>query len=175
MNALGFDHLARQCGGVSRRRALGLLGGALAGGLIAATGRQGSGLRAQESVPVGSPVPVPPAPPAACSYYILSGGPDVAAPLHVDDDLVVFINGVPIFEEHDNVPNIMPPIAFQAVPGDILTVVARDAVACGRKISALWLHCADGGDPRFLSGGRDDGCDPERPVHENFFRERWLI
>lgn len=34
-------------------------------------------------------------------------------PTQVDDDLIVLINGVPVFEDHDVTTNIMPPIAFQ--------------------------------------------------------------
>lgn len=156
-----------------------LLAASLAGGFVAVAGRGGSTLVALDD-PAATPVPpvdatAAPSDDGACTQFILAGGPSPSDPIQVDDDLTVYLNDTPIFQDSDGVTNIMPPFPFQAGEGDQLTVAARDAQACGRKIGALWLHCADGGDPRFLTGGQDDGCDPDRPVPENFYRESWRI
>ena len=122
----------------------------------------------------GRPPPVA-ALPTGCFYYVLSGGPALNDPIEIDDDLTVSLNGTPLLEDVDGVTNILDPIAFQAAPGDELTVTARDAQGPCRKIGALWLHCAIGGDPVRLTTGQDDGCDPARPVPEVFFTQTWVI
>lgn len=180
MNPEAFDRLARALGmAVSRRRALGLVGAAVGGGLLAGAGRGGSGLLAQESVSIATPVPVPTAPVEVpmnqCTDFVLSGGPSVDDPIAVDDDLTVYLNDHEIFQDHDGTISILPPIPFQADNGDRLTVVARDVAACGRSIGPLWLHCADGAGSRFLTGGTDDGCIEDSPVPANFYRESWRI
>jgi len=109
-----------------------------------------------------------------CEQWLLAGGPSPFDPIHVDDDLAVLLNDQTIFEDADNLTNILAPLPFGAKNGDQLTVVARDVGSC-RKIGALWLHCAAGGEPRFLTAGFDDGCDPERVAPENFYRESWRI
>ena len=155
MDTRTFDALARATAGLSRRRALGLLAAALAGALAAP--------RRVAALPTG------------CFYYVLSGGPALNDPIEIDDDLTVSLNGTPLLEDVDGVTNILEPIVFQAAPGDELTVTARDAQGPCRKIGALWLHCAIGGDPVRLTTGQDDGCDPARPVPDVFFTQTWVI
>ena len=179
MNASAFDDLAQACAAASRRRALKLAAATLFGGLAAAAARRGSTLVAQEGAPAATPVAEVPLDPAvdsgACTEFLLSGGSSPGDPIQVDDDLTVYLNDNVIFHDGDGSTNVMPPLPFQAVAGDQLTVVARDATACGRKIGALWLHCSGGGEARFLTGGVDDGCDEGRPAPENFFREAGRI
>jgi hypothetical protein len=191
MDAFNIEQLARACAGVSRRRAIGLVGLTLLTGLVPAAVRRGAAAGAQSATPVGTPAgepagepaPIatqPPPPPTAasvpegyCTQFVLSGGPTPADPIHVDDDLVVFVNDLPIFQDRDGGANVLPPIAFQASPGDRLTIAARDVQPCGRKVGALWLHCAQGGEPRFLTAGEDTGCNPDRELPHTFFRESW--
>ena len=199
MNASTFDDLTQACAVASRRRALKLAVAALVGGLAAGAAGRGGTLVAQEEGAVGTPVAVAPAgeapveeaPPAeepvaeappeappepgVCTRFVLAGGPAPGDPIHVDDDLTVLLNGAPILADGDGGTNILPPFPFQAQAGDQLTIAARDVTACGRKIGALWLHCADGGEPRFLTGGQDDGCDEDRRVPDVFYRESWHI
>jgi hypothetical protein len=183
MDAPKLANVAPVSASASRRRVVKLLVAGLAGGMVLTAGRRGATLVAQEAIPAGSPVPQPPSAPApapaavpsTCTNYVLSGGPSPGDPIHVDDDLTVLVNDAPIFVDRDGELNVFAPIHFQATPGDQLTVVARDAATCGRKIGALWLHCADGGEPRFLTGGQDLGCNPDRLVPENFYRESWRI
>ena len=178
MDAPVFDTVTRAYARASRRHAIKLLAASLAGGLAVAAGRRNASLVAQDDMPAATPVPQPPPAPASsatCTHYVLSGGPTPADPIHVDDDLSILLNDAPIFTDRDGQPNVLAPVHFQATSGDQLTVVARDAAACGRKIEALWLHCADGGEPRFLTGGQNLGCDLDRPVPENFYRESWRI
>jgi hypothetical protein len=197
-DAFEFERLARAGAGVSRRRALGVVALAIAGGFaVPAIGRNGpagaqtappagspvadasgeSGVgTAEPTVPAVAPTPAVPAVPAGyCTQFVLAGGPTPADPIHVDDDLVVFVNDLPIFQDRDGGANVLPPVVFQASPGDKLTIVARDVQACGRKIGPLWLHCAQGGEPRFLTAGEDTGCNPERELPRTFYRESWEL
>ena len=94
-----------------------------------------------------------------CTEWILSGGEDPAAPIGVDDDLRVDLNGDTIFNDNSNAASIIPPIVFAAEVGDELRVVARDEQQPCRSLSALWLHCSpDSGLSRQLFAGVDDGC-----------------
>jgi hypothetical protein len=193
MDAYTIDRLARRCAGLSRRRALGLFALAIAGGVAVPVARRGGPVGAQPATPVSSPAvdpPVeptpqptePPPPPTVpsvpsgyCTQFVLAGGPTPADPIHVDDDLIVFINDLPIFQDRDGAAGVLAPVVFQASPGDELTVVGRDVQPCGRKIGPLWLHCAQGGEPRFLTAGEDTGCNPDRELPRNFYRESWEI
>lgn len=126
----------------------------------------------EADLPVNPAAPTPE--PGTCTGFVLAGGPDATEPIHVDDDLLL-LNDAPIFVDEDGGTNVLAPIPFQAAAGDRLTVVARDTAACGRQIGALWLHCADGGEPRFLSAGQNLGCDEAAQVPENFYRDSWWI
>jgi hypothetical protein len=188
-----FDELARSLGRPApRRRLLALLGASAAGGLAVSTLRSGLPVAGQELAPAspatpvvddagaldgvsaGAEGPVDAVDLQVCEQWLLAGGPVSTDPIHVDDDLTVYVNDHAIFEDADGLTNIFAPIPFGAKNGDQLTVAARDLGSC-RKISALWLHCAAGGEPRFLTAGFDDGCDPERGAPENFYRESWRI
>lgn len=172
-------------GRACRRRTLALVGAAVAAGLGAPLLRRGSPAGGQEAAPAtpvvaadtGAEGPVAEAEAydlRTCEQWLLAGGPAPSDPIEVDDDLTVYLNDRPIFEDADGTTNIFSPLPFGASNGDQLTVVARDQGSC-RKISALWLHCTTGGEPRFLTGGFDDGCDPDRAAPENFYRESWRI
>jgi len=190
MNPRAFDELARSTAGRgSRRRLLALFGAAAAGGLALPLTRQANPARSQDVSAPATPVvddsgaggsgeePVAVDPDfniRRCDQWILSGGPSPSDPIHIDDELTVLLNEDPIFEDRDGTANVLPALPFGAQHGDQLTVVARDLGSC-RKIGPLWLHCAQGGEARFLSGGFDQGCDPERPAPDNFYRESWRI
>lgn len=187
-----FDGLARSVQKrLPRRRGLLLLGAGAAGALLGSLSRERTTVRSQEPFPA-TPVSVETGGAAeeatatepiddgeafdvrTCEQWILSGGVSPADPIHVDDDLTVLLNDQVIFGDADGSTNIFAPIPFGAKNGDQLTAVARDQGSC-RKIGALWLHCAAGGEARFLTAGFDDGCDPDRAAPENFYREAWRI
>jgi hypothetical protein len=169
MNASTFDALARGAAGLSRRRALGLLAAALAGaaGLTAPSRRAATQTAATP--------PSLPTIPFGCPYYVLSGGPRLTDPFEIDDDLTVTLNDTPLLADVDGVTNILDSIAFQAAPGDRLTITATDVQGPCRKVGAIWLHCALGDNTRRLTPGQDDGCDPARAVPAVFFAETWRI
>lgn len=192
MHPEAFDDLTRSLRGrASRRGVLGSLGALSIGGVALPALRRGMTVRGQEVLP-GTPIAVDSGgaatdgivdEPAAdqspydvrlCEQWILSGGVSPVDPIHIDDDLTLYLNDHAIFEDADGLTNIFDPIPFGAKNGDQLTAVARDQGSC-RKIGALWLHCAFGGEPRFLTGGIDDGCDPVRAAPANFYRESWRI
>lgn len=188
MDPVAFDAIARSfTERTPRRRALSIFGAAVAAGLGAPLLRRGIPADGQETI-AATPViatdtdagTVDPPTEAGlddlrtCEQWLLTGGPSLDTPIEVDDDLTVYLNDHPIFEDADGTTNIFSQLPFGARNGDQLTVVARDQGSC-RKIGALWLHCVTGGEPRFLTGGLDDGCDPDRAAPENFYRESWRI
>ncbi len=186
MDPVTFDAIVRSLAGrTTRRRSLSLVAVAAAagfGGPLLRRGRPAGGQEVPPATPVidtavgadAAPADAEPYDVRRCEQWLLSGGPSPDDPIQVDDDLTLYLNDQTIFEDADGTTNIFAPFPFGARDGDQLTVVARDQGSC-RKIGALWLHCVEGGEPRFLTGGRDDGCDPDRAAPENFYRESWRI
>jgi hypothetical protein len=109
-----------------------------------------------------------------CEEWILSGGEDPAALIHVDDDLRVDLNGDTIFNDQDTFADQHPPIAFAAAVGDELRVVATDKQPPCRSLSPLWLHCPASGLSRQLFAGIDDGC-AGNPVPDDFVDETFTV
>ena len=185
MQGTAFDGVSRDFGQVSTRRSFfRLLGGAAAVGTLAAVG-MGEGGKAKKKpgkvticdqgqvrkvakrgwqnqfpgATLGACPVVDPPPPARCTQWILSGGPDRTTPIGVDDDLRVTVNGTPI--PSDAKPQIaenISPVGFTANAGDQLAVTAFDANPACRAVSPLWLHCATTGQKKQLSAGQNDGC-----------------
>jgi hypothetical protein len=105
--------------------------------------------------------------PAACTSWILSGGPDQGDRILVDDDLIIdhYIQGsgpFELFHERDKKASSVPAISFRAQVGDTLRVGAYDAQTSCRSLSPLWLHCATTGQKRQIFAGNNDGCAPGR-------------
>jgi hypothetical protein len=100
--------------------------------------------------------------PAACSSWILSGGPDRTTPISVDDDLQIMVNGVAVLNDTNGKAENITPVAFTAQIGQSLGVIARDANPACRSLSPLWLHCATSTQKRQLFAGNNDGCAPGR-------------
>jgi len=72
--------------------------------------------------------------------YVVSGGPTPYHYFHVDDDVTISINGVPVFVDTDGSQDHHAPAPFFAAPGDELRVTATDAQWCTKAIVALHLH-----------------------------------
>ncbi len=77
----------------------------------------------------------------------LTGGPGLTAEISVDDDIIVYLNGTPVFADsdlHDESRygyGAWPPIIFSARNGDVLRVVATNTATSGcRDLSPLYLH-----------------------------------
>ena len=156
MDSERFDAITRRlAAGASRRGALRLLAGALAGGL-SAVARPGTSL----------------AYPGTCRRFVLSGGPLPDDEIFVDDDLTVRLNGDPIFVDGDGSANYLEPIRFAARAGDQLRIVAADAQPSCRGLGTLYLHCRTGGKARKLSD-RVDVCNDQPPGV--FFNKRYVI
>jgi hypothetical protein len=78
--------------------------------------------------------------------YVLSGGPSDKDKLWVDDDLVVLLNGNPVFnDDNEHSDENLPPVKFSANRGDKLRIVARDVVTGCRSRSPLFLHSESDG------------------------------
>lgn len=149
-----FDAVTRRLAeGSSRRRALRLLGGAVAAALVG--GRAAAGTDAQVPREARG---------ARCRDFVLSGGPLADEPIEVDDNLFVYVNRELVFGDRADRAGAVPPIAFGARRGDKLKIVARDVVAPCRQLDPLFLHCATGGAPRRLFRGVAQECDNEDAV-----------
>jgi hypothetical protein len=162
MDGSRFDELARTLVGRSTRRTtMKAAGGIVAGGIMTALGFGKS--RAYND---------------KCERFILSGGNKPTKVIDVDDDLAVYLNGERIFNDHDGIIGInlepIDPIKFRAQVGDKLRIVAKDGEGPCRSLSALWLHCRDGGEPVRLTRGVEESCDPDRPPRK-FFDDTFKI
>jgi hypothetical protein len=104
----------------------------------------------------------------ACTSWILSGGPAVTAPIGVDDDLSITVNGNSILKDDNKMASNLPPVPFVAQPGDALAITAVDTNPACRGLSPLWLHCATTGQKKQLSAGNSDGCAPGRTAGQFF-------
>jgi hypothetical protein len=100
--------------------------------------------------------------PAACTSWVISGGPDRTTPIAVDDDLQIMVNGVNVLNDTNGMAQNITPVAFSAQVGQSIGVVARDVNPACRSLSPLWLHCATSTQKRQLFAGNNDGCAPGR-------------
>jgi hypothetical protein len=96
--------------------------------------------------------------PAACTSWVISGGPDRTTPISVDDDLQIMVNGVNVLNDTNGMAQAITPVAFSAQVGQSIGVVARDVNPACRSLSPLWLHCATSTQKRQLFAGNNDGC-----------------
>jgi hypothetical protein len=114
--------------------------------------------------------------PAACTSWILSGGPNPGDSIVVDDDLVIdhYVDGgqvYTLFRDRDKKANTWQPIRFKAFVGDTLRIGAYDENPACRSLSPLWLHCATTGEKRQVFAGNNDGCAPGRTAGAYFVDE----
>ena len=95
----------------------------------------------------------------SCTEFILSGGTSSDETIGVDDDVTIYLNGIPIFVNADGFATEISPISFTAENGDALRVVASDVDTFCRGIEPLHLHCATGAGAQVLDAdGQLDGC-----------------
>lgn len=92
---------------------------------------------------------------ADCQHFIISAGPDKTDRFkHTDDDLLIELlpsggNPKVIFKDDNNAPNgpggsHLTVDPFTASVGDRIRIVARNEVAGGCELDAIWLHCLEG-------------------------------
>lgn len=102
-------------------------------GLVPADPSSGdSGVNTVDPIPDGGTI----TPPSLC---ILAGYPDEDAPIEVDDDLEVQLEGEVIYHEADGSRSVIEPIYFFAGEHQVLRIIATDANWCERSIGPLWL------------------------------------
>lgn len=157
MDGPSFDAITRSISnGTSRRNALRLLGGALAGGAGAlAIGRADAARR--------------------CRRWALSGGPEADDLIVVDDQIYVYVNGEKIYGRRGDRAGQYPPILFRANRGDRLRIIANDVELPCYQLGGLQIHCVRGrGASRRLTAGVAKTCDYARPQRE-FFNEVYTI
>lgn len=92
---------------------------------------------------------------ATCKRFLISAGPTKTDRFkHIDDDLFIELlpaggNPKVLFKDDNNAPNgpggSHPTVdPFTAKVGDRIRIVARNEVAGGCELDAIWLHCLEG-------------------------------
>ena len=92
---------------------------------------------------------------ASCEQFLISAGPGKTDRFkHIDDDLFIELlpaGGTPkvLFKDDNDAPNgpggSHPTVEpFTAEVGDRIRIVARNEVAGGCELDAIWLHCLEG-------------------------------
>jgi hypothetical protein len=92
---------------------------------------------------------------AKCERFLISAGPSKTDRFkHIDDDLFIELlpaggNPKVLFKDDNNAPNgpggSHPTVdPFTAKIGDRIRIVARNEVAGGCELDAIWLHCLEG-------------------------------
>lgn len=116
-------------------------------------------------------------PQAACSSWIISGGPNPTTRIEVDDDLWIYHRAALgkqtlLIRDNDGLASSLAAVSFQAQVGEEISILAKDVNAACRSLSPLWLHCATTGQKRMLYAGNSDGCaagrQPSYFVSQNF-------
>ena len=157
MDGRSFDAITRSVShGTSRRNALRLLGGALAGGAgPLAIGRTEAAHR--------------------CRRWALSGGPEADDRIVVDDQVYVYVNGEKIYGRKVDRAGSYPPILSRANRGDRLRIIANDIEKNCYQLDGLQIHCIRGrGESRRLTAGVAKTCYEGRAKGE-FFNEVYTI
>lgn len=131
-----FDRVLRTMAtSASRRQAVKVLGGGVAGGLLGMVG-----FRRTEA-----------AYSRRCTRFVLSGGQSPRANIEVDDYIVVRLNGNRLVVKKDGgqpddmVAGPRDPVRFYARRGNVLRVQAFDT-GYRRYLGKLYLHCIEGGE-----------------------------
>lgn len=124
--------------------------------------------------PAPKPTPVP-ATPQKLSSYILSGGPSAAAPIVVDDDLIVEVNGKVIYHDKDKSSNTINPMTFSASPEDSVHIVALDLGWGARVLSSLYLISSDGKSYKITDAISQDSKSGESVFFDKTFKISDLI
>ncbi len=110
--------------------------------------------------------------------WILSSEANGVGDIFVDDDLIVYVNGDPVFKDWDGGESKIYPFKIEAPCGSKLCVEAYNTYAPLQRLSALWLSCADDvSNTRLLTKGvYDDQAPGPGPENPNlFFEECWTV
>jgi len=91
--------------------------------------------------------------------YTISGGGTVFDYWSVDDDITIYLDGVPIFSDTDHTRSSHPPIEFEALKGQEIRIVVNDVNACDVAIDALTLHWGTGLSQSLNDYKCDSSCD----------------
>lgn len=107
-----------------------------------------------------TPQPQPQPQPAACTNWIISGGPNQSDPIMIDDDgsILNVTTGKFLVIDNNGMAGPVNPVVFDGKVGDVLRVRATDWGGC-RSFSPLWVHClATGQKKQLFTGYNGSGC-----------------
>jgi len=106
------------------------------------------------------PCPAGPMQTAACTNWIISGGPNQSDPIMIDDDgsILNVTTGTFLVIDNNGQAGPVNPVVFNGKVGDVLRVRATDWGGC-RSFSPLWVHClATGQKKQLFTGYSGAGC-----------------
>jgi hypothetical protein len=98
--------------------------------------------------------------PAACTTFVLSGGPNQTDPITIDDDgsILNVTRGAFLLIDNNGTSGPLNPVIFSGQIGDVLRVRGTDWGGC-RSFSPLWVHCLATGQKRqIFTGYSGAGC-----------------
>jgi len=72
--------------------------------------------------------------------FTISGGSTIFDYWAVDDDVTIYLDGVPIFSDTNHTSSTHPPVDFEAVTGQTIQIVASDINSCDLLLEPLTLH-----------------------------------
>ena len=89
--------------------------------------------------------------------FILSGGEDSSAPICVDDQINVYVNGNAVFTDY-GLAGCKGTIPLQAEEGDLIAIEVIDAYGSCRSLTPIYIHRSDCDAYDLITKGRNDGC-----------------
>ncbi len=94
--------------------------------------------------------------------YLLTGGSTIWDYWTVDDDVVIYLDGVEVFRDSNDTQDSHAPVAIEAKAGQTLRIIATDVNECDQSLDALFLHWGTGSSQTLNEAWCRSSC----PSHE---------
>ena len=114
--------------------------------------------------------------------YTLTGGDTLFDYWTVDDDVAVYVDGLPVFSDTNRTKDNHPPLEFEARVGSVIRIAASDVNYCTRSLDPLTLHFGTGHSQPLNAGVCESAC-PDDPCFDpllswsagTFFEESYTV
>lgn len=110
--------------------------------------------------------------PDELTSFVISGGADPNAPIGVDDDLRIEVDGLVVLDDVNTTVDNHAPVAFEATLGSEIRVVATDQQFCTASMVPLVLHASLGGQQPLSPDVCRSAC-PGTPCFDETFVGPW--
>lgn len=104
--------------------------------------------------------------------YVISGGPSIYDYWDVDDDVTIYVNGVPVFTDTNHTSDSQAPVQFEASIGDIIEIVATDQNYSKKQLDPLTLHWGST-DMQSLNDAICEASDPDETCYTGEYSGPW--